>query len=174
MLRAKEKYAFAHVRLTSRLCACLALFSLSSLFAIAYAQAGSQELAVSASFADKSVSPRERIELRLNRLLKPAEGRLAIVISRTDVTDLFEKIDDRLVYNPDIMPLPQGESQLIVYIVSGSGEWKDIAKFLVRVLKDGETANPNPQSETQKPEAVETTSQQESDGNKTPADTRAI
>lgn len=107
---------------------------------LACAQAGplvraqSPELTVQASFAGKqAITPFERIVLSLNRPLKPAEGRLAVFIGLTDVTALFTSTQNGLSYAPKALPLPAGENPLAIYLVSPNDEWKEIARFILRV-----------------------------------------
>lgn len=100
------------------------------------AQAGShgQELIVSASFTGKtSIAPDEQIALRASRSLPSSEGRLAVIIGQTDWTDLFVATNDGLTYSPATQPLPLGETQLTVFFVAPDNEWKEIARFQLRV-----------------------------------------
>ena len=101
------------------------------------AWSGDQELNVAASFAGKEfVRPDEQIELTLNRAIKESEGRLAILIGDTDVSSLFARERLRLRYNAKLWPLPLGESTLVIYLVAREGEWKEIARFELRVAKE--------------------------------------
>src|SRR4051812_44533801 len=81
--------------------------------------ASAQEgLTVTASFgAGKMVSPDTAIELRLSRALRTDEGHVAVIIGRADVTSLFIVNETRLVYSPALVPLPLGESRVVVYLV---------------------------------------------------------
>lgn len=98
-----------------------------------------QDLTVQASFADKqSIAPGEQIELTLSRELAPNEGRLAVVISATDLSDLFLVSAKSLKYGA-MLPLPLGESEVEIYLVAPGGEWKELARFPLRV---GELAAP--------------------------------
>ncbi|HXG65158.1 MAG TPA: hypothetical protein VNO70_08620 [Blastocatellia bacterium] len=102
----------------------------------ALAQATPQELTVSASFTEKPVAPDERIELRLNRPLQQGEGRLAVLIGQADLTSLFAAVEGGLRYNAETLPLPEGEADVTVYLVSPAGEWKEVARFKLRVSKE--------------------------------------
>ncbi len=89
---------------------------------------------ITASFADKQfVLPDERVELLLARTLDESEGRLAVFIDATDVSGLFTLDGLRLRYNPKLWPLPLGESTMTVYLVSENNEWKEAARFRLRV-----------------------------------------
>lgn len=68
------------------------------------------------------------LELRMPRALAAGE-RLAIFIDRTDVTALFTALPDRLVYRGDDYPLPAGSHEVIVWLVSAEGAWKEIGRF---------------------------------------------
>src|SRR6266436_6603426 len=86
---------------------------------LADAQVG---LAVTTAFdLDRSVAPDTPIELRLSRLLTEGDGRIAIVIARTDVTSLFVTDGTRLTYVPNLIPLPVGKPDVFVYRISLSG-----------------------------------------------------
>jgi hypothetical protein len=96
-----------------------------------------QALAVTASFGEReSVRSDERIELLLSRALKESEGRLAVLIGTTDVTSLFTRDKLRLLYNAKLWPLPLGESQVTVYLVSKDDDWKEIAHFVLKVSNE--------------------------------------
>jgi hypothetical protein len=88
---------------------------------------------VQASFADKTVAPDEPIELTLSRELAPNEGRLAVIIGATDLTDLFLVSAKSLKYSVSTLPLPVGETEVEIYLVAPNGEWKELARFPLRV-----------------------------------------
>ena len=93
-------------------------------------------LTVTASFADKKqVAPDEQIELRLNRAPGKSEGRVAVVINQTDISNLFTSIETTLRYNPQLLPLPLGESEMTIYLVSPKDQWKEIARFRIERLE---------------------------------------
>jgi len=94
--------------------------------------ASSQEIAVTASFADITVAPGEAISLQLSRALQPSEGRLAVFVGQSDMTALFAATDSTLTYNARL-PLPAGENILVVYLISPGNEWKELAQFTLRV-----------------------------------------
>jgi hypothetical protein len=101
------------------------------------AQAQAPELIVSARFAGKqAITPLERIDLRINRPLEPAEGRLAVFVGLTDMTALFTATPNSLSYAPKSLPLPTGENEMLIYLVSPNDEWRQIAKFTLRVRND--------------------------------------
>ena len=66
------------------------------------------DLTVKASFDGKTVLPEDAIELTLNRQPSPAEGRLAVLIGQTDLTELFVIEGNSLKYSPKAIPLPEG------------------------------------------------------------------
>jgi hypothetical protein len=72
-------------------------------------------LTLNTSFAGKKqVAPDEQIELMLNRAPTSAEGRLAVILGQTDLTNLFTSTETVLRYNPQLLPLPLGESEMTV------------------------------------------------------------
>ncbi len=102
----------------------------------AIAATDNKPLVVNAAFAGQTLSPRSQLELRLSRPLLPAEGRLAVFIAMTDVTDLIETNGTRLRYRPYPLPLQGGENRVAVYLVSADRGWKEIASFSFRVVAD--------------------------------------
>jgi len=88
------------------------------------------------------VLPDTPIELRLNRLITEGEGRIAIVIARTDVTSLFVADGTRLTYVPNLIPLPLGKPDVFVFQISVSGEWRELAHFTIEVVKEKPTPTP--------------------------------
>ncbi len=112
-----------------------------------FVRASAQELTVKASFAESAISSGEQITLQLSRPLQPSEGRIGVLIGTTDWTSLFSVAPDALVYTPQ-MPLPAGESEVIVYLVTGENDWREIARFPLRVL-DAQPATPQPQDTMQ-------------------------
>lgn len=96
----------------------------------------------------QSLTPESRIVLHLSRELSAAEGRLAMIIKQadvgqadvgqadarqTDVTPLFAVSKTTLTYNAALLPLPVGESQLTVYLVTKNEAWRELARFALRV-----------------------------------------
>lgn len=93
---------------------------------------------ITPSFADgRWLAPEEPIELRLSVPLHPEEGRLAVLIDRTDWTDLFEATALGLRLTPGPARLPRGESPVSIYLVSPAGEWTQLAEVPLRVLHSG-------------------------------------
>jgi len=106
---------------------------LISMSAESFGQPSAPEIKVEPGFAEKPVATSEQIELRLNRRLQESEGRLAVLIGVTDVSSLFIQVGLRLRYNAKLWPLPVGESQVTVYLVSKNDEWTDVARFTLHV-----------------------------------------
>jgi hypothetical protein len=98
-----------------------------------FGQTGTPEVKIEASFEEKPVATHEHIELRLNRPLRESEGRLAILIGITDISSLFKPDGLRLRYDAKLWPLQVGQSEVTVYLVSKSDEWKEMAHFMLRV-----------------------------------------
>src|SRR5687768_6642456 len=91
-----------------------------------YANAQST-LVVTSNFSEQvPAMPDTPIELRLSRELTANEGRIAITIGRADVTSLFIIDGRRFVYSPSLVPLPLGESQVVVYLVGDDNGWHEI------------------------------------------------
>lgn len=75
----------------------------------------------------------------LSRALRPADGSLAVLIGDTDVTAFLMSEAANVSYTPRL-PLPAGESDITVWLVSTGNQWKEIARFPLRVAA-GATVN---------------------------------
>jgi len=85
---------------------------------------------ISANFgANQPLPPRGRIELHMSRPLLESEGRFAVVIGDTDVTSLCVLSGNEIVYLPKPLPLPLGETSVIVYLVSVQNEWTEVSRL---------------------------------------------
>ena len=85
---------------------------------------------ISANFgANQPLTPRGRIELHTSRSLLEKEGRFAVVIGDTDVTSLCVVSGNDIVYIPKPLPLPLGETSVIVYLVSAQNEWTEVSRL---------------------------------------------
>src|ERR1043166_4750038 len=101
------------------------------------------DLSVTASFNSQTpLNPDTPIELHLNRTLQSDEGRITIVIGKTDLTSMFIADGTRLVYSPTLVPLPLGASEVLAYRVIGDGNWKEIARFAI-VVGERKPATPS-------------------------------
>ena len=83
------------------------------------------------------VRPDAGLELQLTRPLGAGEGRFAVFAGHIDLSALFVVLGDRLVYRASGMPLPTGKSELVVYLVSPAGEWRELARSPLQVLTGG-------------------------------------
>lgn len=93
-------------------------------------RAQDQVLSITANFsAQEAVAPGTQLELRTTRSLRPGEGRLAAFIGSMDVTAFCVKDDSGFTYTPRAVPLPLGESSVIIYLVSQKDEWTELARL---------------------------------------------
>ena len=118
--------------------------------------ARTQELTVTASFAAQTVNPDTPLEWQLSRLLTPTEGRPAVLIGTTDVTSLLVIGTQTLRYEPRAVPLPGGETPVTIYLVTANDEWREIARFVLRVVSRevaGAPAVPNANAQGVAPSA---------------------
>ncbi len=110
----------------------LALFAIC-VFVCVSTTARADDLTIRAGFVGKaSVMPNEKIELSLSRALRPADGSLAVLIGDTDVTALLTAAAANVSYIPRL-PLPVGESDVTVWLVLNGNQWKEMARFPLRV-----------------------------------------
>ena len=79
------------------------------------------------------VAGQSPIELTLSRWPSAAEGRLALFVGSADLTTLFERTGEGLVFRADGYSLPSGENELKAFLVTGS-VWKELGRFPIRVL----------------------------------------
>jgi hypothetical protein len=77
------------------------------------------------------------ITVSLSRVPQPGEGRVAVTIGRSDVSDLFSLQGTDLVYRPELLPLTVGESEVAVFLVAPGDDWKELGRFPLRVLTPG-------------------------------------
>jgi hypothetical protein len=93
------------------------------------------DLQVEVTFADGQwIGPRDAVEIRLNRPIGTTEGRLAVVIDRTDWTGLFARSEFGLTYAAGVIPLPTGEHQVTIYLVPPTEDWQELRRATLRVL----------------------------------------
>src|SRR5262245_59296005 len=146
----------------------LVLLGLAAAFAVALPNANAavrssglesdtQALTVQASFADKqSIAPDEPIELTIDRSLEAVEGRLAVVVGATDLTDLFVPSARSLKYGAGkSFPLPLGATELAVYLVAPNNDWRELARFPLRVGDGPANGEAKPETAEARPENAE-------------------
>jgi len=92
------------------------------------------EPTATADFAGRWVEQRDVLSIRLGRYLKPEDGQIAILFGQTGMTSLFSRRHVTFTYRPDIFPLPAGETDVILYLVSIDNAWQEIARFALKVL----------------------------------------
>ncbi|MGH9752823.1 MAG: hypothetical protein ACREA2_08560 [Blastocatellia bacterium] len=108
------------------------LFAICALVCVSTASRA-DDLTIRAAFDGKaSVTSNEKIELSLSRALQPADGSLAVLIGDTDVTGMLMMEAANVSYTPRL-PLPAGQSDVTVWLVSAGNQWKEIARFPLRV-----------------------------------------
>jgi hypothetical protein len=108
------------------------MFAVCFLFCVS-ATSRADDLTIRAAFDVKaSVLPNERIDLLLSRALQPADGSLAVLVGDTDVTAMLTAEAANVSYTPRL-PLPAGESDVTVWLVSPGNQWKELARFPLRV-----------------------------------------
>jgi len=128
-------------------------------------ESNTQALTVQASFADKqSIAPDEPIELTVGRPLSAGEGRLAVLVGAADMTGLFVVSAQSLKYDVGkSFPLPLGATELTVYLVPPNNDWKEVARFPLRVGENATVGTESARAKTEEPEA-KTESQPATDG----------
>lgn len=86
------------------------------------------------------------IEIRWTRPLTVDDGRIAVFLGQSDVTDLFVSVPEGLRYDAASVPLPPGRQDLIVWLVPPQGEWRELerASVAIRTRLGFETAEVKP------------------------------
>jgi len=74
------------------------------------------------------------VEIFVAAPLPDASGRLAVVIGDVDWTGLCGATVRGLTCGPAGVPLPAGEHAMVVYLVSATNSWMEVARFQLRVL----------------------------------------
>ena len=97
------------------------------------ASAHPQELTVNANFAEQTVNPDTTLEWKFSRPLAPNDGRPAVLIGATDVTNVMLIGTQTLRYEPRAVPLPSGETPVTLYLVTIGDEWRELVRFVLRV-----------------------------------------
>jgi len=77
------------------------------------------------------------LEIVVARWPTPEEARLAVVVAGSDRTDLFRRSARGLIYRSELLPLPAGESEIVVYAVSPAGLWRELSHLPLRVRHRG-------------------------------------
>jgi hypothetical protein len=102
--------------------------------AIAALPTTAQELTVTPSFATSgTVTIDDPVTLELSREVPRSEGRVAVLVGRTDYTGLFENGGTTLLFRPEALPLPLGATEVAVFVVSERGGWREIGRFPLEV-----------------------------------------
>ncbi|MBK9064376.1 MAG: hypothetical protein IPL89_14455 [Acidobacteria bacterium] len=83
------------------------------------------------------VSRRFPIEIQPSRSVAASEGRVAVLLGKTDLTDLFEATEKGLRYRGALRPLPPGPQEFVVFLVTPANEWREISRLPFKVLKAG-------------------------------------
>jgi hypothetical protein len=83
--------------------------------------------------ADQYQSGRATLELSLSRALDARTERLGLLIGTVDVSGLVDVRGQRVRYRASALRLPSGESEIIAYLVSASGNWQEIGRIPLKV-----------------------------------------
>ena len=89
------------------------------------------ELSVQLENGDGFLPQRTDLELALSRRLEAGE-RLVVLFGDVDMTDLFASFGNSIVYRANLLPLPPGESEIVV-LLDQSGDLKEIFRQTVQV-----------------------------------------
>jgi hypothetical protein len=103
------------------------LGTIAVLLACAVAPAEEAPVVARASFPSGAVlRPDAGISIVLARVPAAAEGRLAVFLGDADWTDVFVAHGNELRLSRGLLPIPEGESTLRVYLVPPQGDWKEV------------------------------------------------
>src|SRR5687767_5180878 len=114
------------------------IIAAGSLSAQETAPAAEVPFGVTPDFAgDGWVDAYQPIGLRLSRPLNLETERLAVLIGRTDVSALFTVTPIVARYAANTLPLPRGESEMVVYLARRAEPWQEVARIPLRVRLRG-------------------------------------
>lgn len=80
------------------------------------------------------LSPQDELTFDLDQLPTPSEGQLALFIGKTDVTALIRIEENRVIYQPCLLPLPNGESTVTLYLITADKTRQPIAQLPLIVI----------------------------------------
>src|SRR5262245_37189081 len=118
--KSKRRDALARIALS-------ALLATSISFTAARGQTELSEPVITPNFVGRQISTVEPIELKFDHPLASNDGRYAIFLGETDVTQLFASSSEGFTYTPRFSLLFAGSDTIAVYRILGDGEWKEIA-----------------------------------------------
>lgn len=78
--------------------------------------------------------PTDPLELRVSRLPTPEEGNFAFLLGAMDITSQIRMLGADLTYAPTALPLPSGQQEVVLYVVSPANEWTEVGRLPLRVL----------------------------------------
>ncbi len=114
-----------------------AAWAIFSAFCCWAGAASASELRVELDPVNREWMRREQsIRLLVDQLPSSDQGRLAILVGDTDLTDLFFAYGNVLEYRPAPLALPSGEYDITVFLVSPQGAWREVARLPIQVLTE--------------------------------------
>ncbi len=120
------------------MCARTLLLLLLALWLPEAARAQAPPLTVHFAVADPtSVGRFEPLTLHFSRVPGTADGRIAVFLDEMDLTALFSVAGPVWRYTPDVLALPSGEHELVVYQHTSDGRWQEIDRFPLRIQLPG-------------------------------------
>lgn len=120
------------------MCARTLLLLLLALWLPEAARAQAPPLTVHFAVADPtSVGRFEPLTLHFSRVPGTADGRIAVFLDEMDLTALFSVAGPVWRYTPDVLALPSGEHELVVYQHTSAGRWLEIDRFPLRIQLPG-------------------------------------
>jgi hypothetical protein len=75
----------------------------------------------------------QQIEVEITGDLPAGARSFGLMVGTLDVTAYARRAGDRLIYEP-VVPLPAGETEVVVYVIRGDGGWDEIGRLPARVL----------------------------------------
>jgi hypothetical protein len=74
------------------------------------------------------------LELVISRAVTESDGRLVVMVGTTDLSTLFTTFGDRMQFQRRGIRLPEGKSELAVFLVTPAGEWRELSRAPIQVL----------------------------------------
>lgn len=99
------------------------------------------------NFESKWLDPDDVLTIQMSRFPDPNEGDLRIVVGSADLSSLLQVgSGSELVLKTDVVPLPRGSNDIVLYLVTPRGEWQELSRSTLQVRSVGgfETAEVSP------------------------------
>jgi len=89
------------------------------------------------NLSDVVLSPDDALQFQLNRLPSANEGELRLILGHTDVSGMLQAQRSteaaEISFDPGLFSLPEGSSEVVLYLVSVAGAWEELGRWTAHV-----------------------------------------